>query len=83
MKNYIVKALINFDDYEGLDATDPQNPHIWRERNSIFNCTKERYEYLDFKKAVKFMGIEKKEESDIKSKEEKKETKPIKKKKEK
>lgn len=61
MKNYIVKALKGFDDYEGLDIV-PENPHIWREKNAIFNCTKERYEYLKDHNAVAFMGIDKIEE---------------------
>ena len=66
MKNYLVKALINFDDYEGLDANNPANPHIRRDVDVIFNCDKERYEYLKSKNAVMLMGIEEiKEQSSV------------------
>lgn len=61
MKNYIVKALKVFDDYEGLEIK-PENPHIRRIINATFNCTKERYELLKSKGLVQLMGIEKTEE---------------------
>lgn len=61
MKNYIVKALKGFDDYEGLEIK-PENPHIRRIINATFNCTKERYEHLKSKGLVQLMGIEKTEE---------------------
>ena len=58
MKNYIVKSLISFDDYEGLEVK-PENPRIKRNINDIFNCTKERYEYLKENNAVELVGINK------------------------
>lgn len=61
MKNYIVKALRVFDDYEGLEIK-PENPHVRRIMGKTFNCTKERYEHLKSKCLVKLMGIEKAEE---------------------
>lgn len=61
MKNYVVKSLISFDDYEGLEVK-PENPKIKRNINDIFNCTKERYEYLKENKAVELVGINKIEE---------------------
>lgn len=61
MKDHIVKALINFDDYEGQEVKF-ENPHIARKINNTFNCTKERYEYLKKNNAVELVGIEKKTE---------------------
>lgn len=65
MENYIVKALINFDDVE---------KRVKREKDkSIWNCTKERYEYLKSHNAVMLMGIEEiKEEKPIQEKVEEK-----------
>lgn len=57
MKNYVVKALIEFDDYEGAEIK-PENPRTKRLINSIFNCTKERYEYLKENNAVELVGID-------------------------
>lgn len=61
MKNYIVKALTNFDDYEGLEIK-PENPRIRRNTNDVFNVKKERYEYLKELNLVMLVGIDKKEE---------------------
>lgn len=61
MKNYIVKSITNFDDYEGLEIK-PENPRIRRNINDVFNVTKERYEYLKELKLVTLVGIDKKEE---------------------
>lgn len=64
MKNYIVKAIRNFNDVAekneyGLDT--PRTAEV-----SIWNCTKERYEFLKQNKAVVLMGIEEvKEEKKI------------------
>lgn len=75
MKNYIVKAKILFDDYEGLEIK-PENPRIRRIAGDVFNCTKERFEHLKGLNLVDLVGIEKTEEP----KEEVKEvTKPAKK----
>ena len=56
MKNYIVKAIRNFNDVVekneyGLDT--PRTAEV-----SIWNCTKERYEFLKQNNAVVLMGIE-------------------------
>ena len=56
MKNYIVKAIRNFNDTVekneyGLDT--PRTAEV-----SIWNCTKERYEFLKQNNAVVLMGIE-------------------------
>lgn len=60
MENYIVKALINFDDVE---------KKVKREKDkSIWNCTKERYEFLKSHNAVMLMGIEKVEEPKVEEK---------------
>jgi len=61
MKNYIVKALTNFDDYEGLEIK-PENPRIRRNTNDVFNVKKERYEHLKELNLVMLVGIDKKEE---------------------
>ena len=56
MKNYIVKALINFNDTAEKTETGVDTP---RQANvSVWNCTKERYEFLKSKNAVMLMGIE-------------------------
>jgi len=65
MKNYIVIATKEFDDYEGLEIK-PENHKEHRKVNDIFNCTKERYEYLKLNGAVKLRGIEKTEVQDEK-----------------
>lgn len=58
MKNIKVQALIDFDDYEGRKIK-PDNKKIHRAKNDIFNCTKERYEYLLKNNAVVLVGIDK------------------------
>ena len=56
MKNYVVKALINFNDTAEKLPTGGDTP---REANkSVWNCTKERYEFLRSKGAVMLIGIE-------------------------
>lgn len=60
MKNYVVKAIIDFNDVEEKTEMGTDTP---RQRNvSIWNCTKERYEYLKEHNAVELMGIDKIEE---------------------
>ena len=56
MKNYIVKAIRNFNDVVekneyGLDT--PRTAEV-----SIWNCTKERYEFLKENNAVVLVGID-------------------------
>ena len=60
MKNYVVKAIINFNDTAekteaGTDTPRTANVSVW-------NCTKERYEFLRENNAVMLVGIEKIEE---------------------
>ncbi|MEE3324789.1 MAG: hypothetical protein VZR33_05585 [Methanosphaera sp.] len=60
MKNYVVKAIIDFNDVEEKTEMGTDTP---RQRNvSIWNCTKERYEYLKEHNAVELVGIDKIEE---------------------
>lgn len=61
MKNYIVKAIFNFDDYEGKEIK-PENPKVRRNINDVFNVDKERYEHLKELNLVMLVGIDKKEE---------------------
>lgn len=58
MKNYIVKSLREFDDYEGMPCI-PENHKEHRRKGDIFNCTEERYNYLKLNGAVALMGINK------------------------
>lgn len=58
MKNYVVKASMEFDDYEGLEIK-PENPRTKRKIGDVFNVTKERYEYLEGRKLVTLVGIDK------------------------
>lgn len=62
MKNYLVKAITNFDDYQGLAIT-PDNPKVRRNINDVFNVTKERYEHLKELNFVVLVGIDKIEAS--------------------
>lgn len=65
MKNYVVKALINFDDYQGLEI-NPDNPKVRRNTKDVFNVTKERYEHLKNLNLVVLVGIDKVEEKEAK-----------------
>lgn len=58
MKNYVVKATMQFDDYGGLEIK-PENPRITRKIGDVFNVTKERYEYLEGRGLVTLVGIDK------------------------
>lgn len=58
MKNYVVKASMEFDDYEGLEIK-PENPRTKRKIGDVFNVTKERYEYLEGRGLVTLVGIDK------------------------
>lgn len=68
MKNYTVKATRSF-----TDATE----NVYRNENDIFNCTKERYEFLKENNAVELVEVvgEKKKEIIEEKKEE--EVKPV------
>lgn len=64
MKNYIVKAIRNFNDVEEKNEFGLDTPR--KAEQSIWNCTKERYEFLKQNNAVVLMGIEEvKEEGKI------------------
>lgn len=65
MKNYVVKALTNFDDYQGLEI-NPDNPKVRRNTKDVFNVTKERYEHLKKLNLVVLVGIDKVEEKEVK-----------------
>lgn len=54
MKNYIVKALIEFDDTEENVRRKPAMRDVGA---SEWNCTKERYEFLKSKGAVELIEI--------------------------
>lgn len=56
MKNYIVKATIDFNDTTEKNDEGKDTPRI-REK-SIWHCDKERYEFLKSKNAVILMGID-------------------------
>lgn len=58
MKNYIVQAIVEFDDYEGREIK-VENPRIKRKVNDLFNCEKERAEYLIERGLVVLKGINK------------------------
>ena len=66
MKNYLVKATIEFNDTMEKTKDGKDTP---RKKNDTFYCTKERYEFLKSKNAVMLMGIDEiKEEKPKKSK---------------
>ena len=60
MKNYLVKAIINFNDTAEKNEVGGDIPRIANQ--SVWNCTKERYEFLKSKNAVTLVGIDKIEE---------------------
>lgn len=62
MKNYLAKALINFNDMEEKTEMGTDTP---RKIGDVFNCTKERYEYLKSKNAVMLVGIDEIKEEEI------------------
>lgn len=74
MKNYKVRALFGFNDTAEKTATGGDTP---RKIGDIWNCTKERYEFLKDHKAVELVGIDKIEEATIKYSEEPKEPKAV------
>jgi len=57
MKNYLVKALINFNDNEENGAK--------RTPEDTFYCTKERFEFLREHNAVMLLEIEKPKEENV------------------
>lgn len=72
MKNYVVKAMYAFNDMEEKNEYGCDTP---RKVGDIFNCTKERYEYLQSKGAVMLMGIDEIKEADFEEVSKKKTTK--------
>ncbi len=65
MKNYIVKAIRNFNDVVEKNEYGLDTPR--KAEQSIWNCTKERYEFLKENNAVVLVGIDeiKEEKKDI------------------
>lgn len=59
MENYIVKVIIEYDDYGGKEINN-ENPKTRRKVGELFHCTKERYEYLKSLDLVTLRGIDKK-----------------------
>ena len=59
MKNFVVKSLIDFNDYGGKETDPSKNQYIERKINDIFECTKERYVELKEHNAVMLYGINK------------------------
>lgn len=59
MKNFVVKSLIDFNDYEGEEINPTKNNFVERKTNDIFLCTKERYLKLKEHGAVMLYGINK------------------------
>ena len=68
MKNYLVKATINFNDTQEKTELCGDTP---RKVGDVFNCTKERYEFLANHNAVVLVGIEKEEEPKVTTKKKK------------
>ena len=55
---YLVRAKINFNDYEGKEIrTD--NKYVQRNKGDLFYCNRERYLFLKKHNAVDLMAIEK------------------------
>ena len=59
MKNFVVKSLLDFNDYEGKDVNQNTNDYVERKANDGFLCTKERYLQLKEHGAVMLYGINK------------------------
>ncbi len=55
MKNYKVKAVFDFNDTAEKNEYGGDTP---RKAGNIWNCTKERYEFLKSKNAVELVGID-------------------------
>lgn len=68
MDNYVVKAIINFNDYEGKDINNTNNDYIERKVGDNFKCSAERYLYLKEHHAVELVEIEKVEEPEKETK---------------
>ena len=67
MKNYLVRARINFNDVEEKNEYGCDTPR--KAGQSQWYCTKERYEFLKKHNAVELMGIDEiKEEPKLEAK---------------
>ena len=55
---YLVRAKINFNDYEGREIR-AENKYTKRNKGDLFYCSRERYLYLKEHNAVELMAIEK------------------------
>ena len=65
MKNYKVKAVIDFNDTAEKNEYGGDTPR--KAGVSVWNCTKERYEFLKSKNAVTLVGIDHEEEPKVKT----------------
>lgn len=64
MKNYVVRATRNFNDVVEKTEDGTDTPRIAGQ--SVWNCTKERYEFLKENNAVILVGIDEiKEEKQV------------------
>ena len=58
MDNYYVKAIRDFNDYEGKDINNPNNSYVERKANvSEWWCSAERYNFLKENNAVELIEI--------------------------
>ena len=61
MDRYHVRAIRNFNDYDGKDINNPENSFVERKANESDWCTAERYLFLKENNAVELIEIEKAE----------------------
>lgn len=64
MDNYVVRAIISFNDYEGKDINKSEE-YIKRKIGDIFKCSSERYLYLKEHNAVELVEIEKTKKEEV------------------
>ena len=62
MKNYKVRALFSFNDTAEKNQDGVDTP---RKKDDIWNCTKERYEFLKDHNAVVLVGIDEIKEPEV------------------
>lgn len=62
MKNYKVRALFSFNDTAEKTEAGTDTP---RKKDDVWNCTKERYEFLKDHNAVVLVGIDEIKEPEV------------------
>lgn len=62
MKNYKVRALFGFNDTAEKTASGVDTP---RAKGDVWNCTKDRYEFLKDHNAVELVGIDEIKEPEV------------------